>query len=178
MIFFTSDHHFGHENVIKYCNRPFSSVEEMDEIMIKRWNERVNSLDRVYHLGDFTLGVDYHKFLNRLNGQVTFITTNFHHDSRWYNALDETIKLHDVLCEKFWDTWVFMFHYPVAVWDRKHYGAWHLYGHIHNKEFVLPGFAMNVGVDHHNFYPVSYDEVRRYMIDLGWCPGWKETWIT
>jgi calcineurin-like phosphoesterase family protein len=174
MIYFTSDQHFGHENIIKYCARPFSSVEEMDEELIKRWNEKVKPLDQVYHLGDFTLGIDHHKYLDRLNGMVTFITPNFHHDSRWYTVLDKTIKIQDVLCSKFTDAWIFMFHYPVLVWDRKHYGSWHLYGHIHNKEFSMPGFSMNVGVDFNNFYPVSYDEVKQHMIDLGWTPEWRE----
>ena len=54
-IFFTSDHHFGHYNVIKYCNRPFTSAQQMDEIMILRWNETVLPDDEVYYLGDFAM---------------------------------------------------------------------------------------------------------------------------
>ena len=57
-IYFTSDHHFGHENIIKFCDRPFRSVEEMDQTLIERWNEKVKPEDEVYHLGDFSLAKD------------------------------------------------------------------------------------------------------------------------
>ena len=56
MIFFTSDTHFNHSNVIQYCNRPFSSLDEMNAKLIENWNERVNENDIVYHLGDFAMG--------------------------------------------------------------------------------------------------------------------------
>lgn len=175
MIWFSSDQHWGHESIITYCNRPFSSVEEMDREMIKRWNEVVKEGDIVYHLGDFTLGKDIFGYMCRLNGDIRIVTTLFHHDKRWMDTDDVTpYYWSPVVCENINGVWVFMFHYPVAVWDRKHYGSWHLYGHIHKKDFVLPGFTMNVGVDHHNFYPVSFDEVKRYMIGLGWTPEWRE----
>lgn len=56
-IFFTSDTHFGHNNIIKLSNRPFSSVEEMNEGLIERWNDVVGAEDIVYHLGDFSLKI-------------------------------------------------------------------------------------------------------------------------
>lgn len=58
MIYFSSDHHFGHLNIIQYCKRPFSSVEEMNEEMARRWNSVVNPDDTVYYLGDFSLVLD------------------------------------------------------------------------------------------------------------------------
>ena len=54
-IFFTSDHHFGHANIIQFSNRPFENVEAMNRAMIERWNEKVSPEDEVYHLGDFGL---------------------------------------------------------------------------------------------------------------------------
>jgi calcineurin-like phosphoesterase family protein len=54
-IYFTSDHHFGHENIIKFTNRPFGSVEDMDQELIKRWNSGVNTYDKIYDLGNFRL---------------------------------------------------------------------------------------------------------------------------
>ena len=79
MIYFSSDHHFWHNNVIKYCDRPFASVEEMNEIMILRWNEVVKPEDTVYYLGDFAMAARAPEvYTNRLNG--TKILVNGNHD--------------------------------------------------------------------------------------------------
>jgi calcineurin-like phosphoesterase family protein len=71
-VWFTADHHFGHENIIKFCNRPFASAQEMDEAMIERWNSVVKPDDKVYHLGDFTLNnaaaADH--YFKQLNGRI------------------------------------------------------------------------------------------------------------
>ncbi len=77
-IFFTSDQHFGHKNIIKFSNRPFNSVEEMDEMMIQRWNEKVGETDEVYHLGDVGLASSgkLRKILERLNGKIYLIKGN------------------------------------------------------------------------------------------------------
>lgn len=77
MIFFSSDHHFYHKNIIKYCNRPFETVEEMNEEMVKRWNEVVAKEDIVYYLGDFSLAIrPVELFLNRLNGTKILMAGN------------------------------------------------------------------------------------------------------
>jgi calcineurin-like phosphoesterase family protein len=176
MIYFTSDQHFGHENLIKYCARPFSSAEEMDEEMIKRWNEVIKPLDQVYHLGDFTLGEDIHKYIRRLNGSIRFITSDFHHDSRWIKA-NPDIETKPILFITSNNVNIMLCHYPMAVWERSHYGAWHLYGHVHRTGFHVPGFTMNVGVDFHGFYPVSFDEVADFMVEIGWHKDWKAEYI-
>lgn len=179
MIWFTSDQHFGHANIIKHCSRPFSTTVEMDEAMIARWNSVVDDHDYVYHLGDFTLGTDVNIYARRLQGQIRFVTPPFHHDKRWLasglmSALNIAIYPYMHYDPYIGSKGTFMCHYPVAVWERKHYGSWHLYGHIHNKEYVLPGFTFNVGVDHNNFTPVSYFEIQRHMEQLGWSPDWTE----
>ena len=70
-LFFTSDTHFWHSNIIKYCNRPFMDIEEMNEEIIKRWNDKIEKDDLVFHLGDFAFcgPSQYKTLLERLNGK-------------------------------------------------------------------------------------------------------------
>ena len=71
MDFFTADLHLGHKNIIKYCNRPFSSLKDMDETIINNWNSVVGKNDTVYALGDLVFGFHkYEKYLNQLNGKI------------------------------------------------------------------------------------------------------------
>ncbi len=179
MIWFTSDTHFGHKNIIKYCKRPFSSSEDMDEEMIKRWNERISPKDEVYFLGDFTLTSDEEYIMNifsRLNGLVRLMRGN--HDY-W---LDETrihpksksgriafiqplvsIKLdHPDLINPKGHLPIVLCHYSIRNWEMAHYGSWHLWGHSHG---VLEGFgkSFDIGVDTNNFYPYSLDEIAEKM---------------
>jgi len=78
MIFFTSDTHFNHANILRYCPRPWSTVEEMNEGLIQNWNSVVGQEDTVYHLGDFAMG-DRSKvpeILSRLNGRIILVRGN------------------------------------------------------------------------------------------------------
>lgn len=80
-IYVVSDTHFGHENIIRYCDRPFSNAAEMDEVMIARWNAAVRPQDHVYHLGDVALTrADLHRVLPRLHGHKRLLLGN--HDDR------------------------------------------------------------------------------------------------
>ena len=86
-IFFTSDHHFGHSNIIKFCKRPFKDVEEMNEVLIERWNEKINPEDEVYHIGDFAMTKDNElvaNILDKLNGTKYLIVGN-HEDAALNN---------------------------------------------------------------------------------------------
>lgn len=97
-IFFTSDTHFGHRNIIKYCDRPFSSVEEMDEHMIRVWNEQVGVSDIVFHLGDFSFynTSESQRIYDRLKGHKILIRGN--HDKREIAELfDETYSQYDYI---------------------------------------------------------------------------------
>ena len=173
-IFMTSDNHFAHKNIIEYAKRPFKDVDEMDEFMVDRWNERVNYVDTVYHLGDFTLG-DLKMatgYFARLNGRIIVLGNPWHHDKRWLPK-----KLMDVslpyLLSKTGDAVkvtspivvletsqtglqepVVLCHYEFVNWDRKHYNSFHFYGHSH-LAFAPFGRKMNVGVDAHGFCPLD-----------------------
>jgi len=173
MLFFTSDSHFGHKNILRYCNRPFSSVKEMDEELILRWNESVSKNDTVYHLGDFTLGNHNmaRQYLRRLNGRV-FLQQGSH--DKWFDRYlgDERIltipPLYSVelpIQKGKHKQIVVLCHYALRTWDKSHYASWHLFGHSHGK--LKPhGLSFDVGVDSHNFYPWSLDEVVQKMNTL------------
>ena len=171
MIYFTAAHHFGHENIIKHCNRPFSSVEEMDAVLTNNWNSTVKPDDDIYILGDFTMrpAVVAHKYLSQLNGRKYFIKGN--HDKflkgnafRPYEQDFEWIKDYHVL--HFEKRRFVLFHFPIAEWDQFFRNSIHLYGHVHNSTtsgkrltFLEKECAFNVGVDVNNYYPVSIYEI-------------------
>jgi calcineurin-like phosphoesterase family protein len=104
--FFTSDTHFGHAKIIKHSLRPFKSVEEMDEQLIKNWNGIVGPKDTVYHLGDFAWRGDASLYLRRLNGNVCKIKGNHHTAAekirsqfQWYKDVME-VKIRFVIAER------------------------------------------------------------------------------
>jgi len=91
MRFFVSDTHFGHANIIKYSNRPFRDVEQMNEALIKNWNNTVGPEDTVYHLGDVALGpwVEWDGLLERLNGYKVLIVGNHDRIFRGMSAKEQ-----------------------------------------------------------------------------------------
>lgn len=167
MIYFTSDTHFGHKNIIKYCSRPYSSVEEMDTELSKNWNRHVRPEDMVIHLGD----VSFHKpdvtkrILSKLNGKKHLIIGN--HDKedehRWMGVWDTVQHYKELKYER---TKFVLFHFGLRVWNKSRYDAIHLYGHSHG---TLPphGRSVDVGVDckeiTSEYCPVSIVEVMNYM---------------
>lgn len=154
MIYLTSDLHFGHYNIIKYCNRPFLSVEDMDNEMIKRWNSKVSPNDIVYVVGDFAISKSPSYYFQKLNGKKHLIKGN--HDGKKTLSLPWN-SISDLLEIKYNNKTIVCCHYAMRVWNKKHYGTLHAYGHSHN---TLPAWegALDVGVDAHNFYPISVDE--------------------
>jgi len=167
MIFFTADLHFGHENIIRHCNRPFSCADEMDAALTQNWNNTVGPSDEVYILGDFTMkpAAQAHEYLAALNGRKYFITGNHDKFLNGFGPFErdfEWIKDYHVL--KHEGRKIVLFHYPIAEWDGFFRGVLHLYGHVHNSADSaarLPedGLAFNVGVDCHDFRPVSIEKI-------------------
>lgn len=180
-VWFTADNHFGHENIIEYCNRPFKTVEEMDTKLIDNWNDVVRSGDTVYHLGDFCLGngnlADV--YFNQLNGQIKILCNPWHHDTRWlgrkYISADgaEVMYLLPLVSLKVKrpevpSLYIMLCHYPLASWDRSHYGSLHLHGHCHgnllsSSENLL--VRTDVGVDVQDYYPVSLNSILEMTAD-------------
>ena len=167
MIYFTSDLHFNHANIITLCDRPFRSVEEMNKTMINNWNSIVKKNDDVYVLGDFIMGKnveDAKNFISKLNGKIRFLTGN--HDKWIKNFHDKNFELlgdyHEITYEgrKF-----ILCHYPFEEWNHFFRGAYHLHGHQHNKEDyniqnINDDFRRyDVGVDANDFIPVAITEI-------------------
>lgn len=165
-VFFTADTHFSHARIIELCRRPFATVEEMDETLVERWNERVGAHDTVYHLGDFTLkGADVAEtFSSRLKGHIHLIYGNHDRASvrgfyRWEPSSGEAMTIRHQGCD------ITLCHYAMKVWNRSHHGALMLYGHSHG---TLPGNSqsLDVGVDAWDFRPVTLDEILARMATL------------
>lgn len=181
-IFFTSDHHFGHKNIIKYSNRPFNSVDEMNEIMIQKWNEKINIEDEVYYLGDMGLNSPgkLRKILERLNGKIYLIRGNHEFSAQACHSRFEWIKDYFELVvkdEEFerGEQMIILFHYSIRNWNASHYGSYHLYGHSHGTLFDDPNsLSFDIGVDCHNFYPLSYEEIKKKMKTKSWKPPFEE----
>ncbi len=160
-VFFTADTHFGHANIIKYCKRPFSSAQEMDEMLIRNWNDTVEPGDTVYHLGDFAFDRHPEKYLNRLNGVKQLIRGN--HDKQpsikhgWASIND----YREIRVER---QKIILCHYAFRVWASGHKGSWSLYGHSHGS---LPDdqtlLSIDVGVDCHGFKPISFNQIKTIM---------------
>jgi len=170
--YFTSDTHFRHKNIIKYCNRPFHGTDEMDEKMIREWNRKVDYNDHIYHLGDFGFGPveKMTDILCRLNGKKFLIRGN--HDekmenpdcSRYFEWVKDThlLKVQDAGAKE-GHQMIWLSHYSHMTWPNQSYGAWHFFGHSHGMLAGIMGKSMDVGVDCWNFAPIGYDEIKHVM---------------
>lgn len=160
-IFFTGDTHFGHANIIKYCKRPFSSAQEMDAMLIKNWNDVVEPGDTVYHIGDFAFDRRPENYLNRLNGNKHLIKGN--HDKQ-PNIKQGWASINDYREIRVEGQIIILFHYACRVWNKSHKGSWQLYGHSHGTlSDDHNALSIDVGVDNHNYFPISFDEIKRIM---------------
>ena len=154
--FYIADLHFGHKNIIKFSKRKFKDVDEMDEIFIRRWNNKVDKDDDVYVLGDMIYkSKKPEKYLSRLNGNIHIIKGN--HDM-WLNSIDKNKYKNIKSINQYLEIndngrRVVLFHYPIMDWNGKFRGTYHLHGHIHNNLSEALVFSrrtknmFNVGID-------------------------------
>ena len=170
-LWFTSDQHFGHDKIRIYCDRPFKSVDEMNEAMIASWNSVVKPKDTVFQIGDFFIsGVEEaRRIRGRLNGKICLIRGN--HDKtaeqmsdafEWIKDYHE-LKISDSDSDDGFER-IVLSHYAFRVWNRSRKGAWHLYGHSHCGLDEDPeSLSFDVGVDCNHFLPLSYEQVKARM---------------
>ena len=170
--YFISDPHFGHKNIIKYANRPFTSVDEMDETIIKNWNGMIGKTDAVYILGDVSLTSSErtNEILNRLNGRLYLIKGN--HEKSVMSSKENRDRFEWI--KDYYEfkyeyngkrNMIVMCHYAMRVWNKSHHGAYHLYGHSHDSlEHEQWGKSMDVGIDSAarifgEYRPFTFDEI-------------------
>lgn len=186
-VFFSSDFHFGHSNVIKFDNRPFVDSDEMDETLINNWNSIVKKDDIAFFLGDFSFkGSQFTKDkADRLNGIIYFVLGN--HDK--YNAIKKLNRFADV--RDYYQIGIrdedsistrgskgyqkiILSHYPMMSWDKMHHGVWHLHGHTHGnllknnlefRDFYYTHKVMDVGCNCIGYEPISYVEIKNIFKD-------------
>lgn len=167
MIYFTSDLHLGHRAAINMCERPFSTVEEMNRTLIANINARVKKHDILYILGDIahrTPVEEVNQMIAQLNGKKFLIRGN--HDKNYDPSLFEGI--YDFLEVNFDGQAISLMHYPMMEWPKSWHGSIHLHGHQHNKpeynqeQKALGKLRYDVGVDANYYYPVSLNEILKF----------------
>lgn len=191
-LFFTADQHFGHENIIKFCNRPFDDVVNMDAALVENWNKVISHDCTVFHLGDFTLmdGANAAQYFGALNGRIYITGVPWHHDKRWLKYSNPPYRTYDEypveilppecileiygLHSKKWPLTIHLSHYPIGDWDRKYHGGWHLHGHSHGQylgdNHKTGELCWDVGVDGAgvNYTPVSFGGILEWAYECGW----------
>ena len=162
MIYYTADHHFGHQNIIKYTKRYTycQTAHEMDEILIDKWNSVVGVNDTVWHLGDVYFGPET-DVLSRLNGSKILVLGN--HDHKNINVLNKNflISQKDIIIDH--NNKIVLSHYPIHDWPHKFYGYVHLHGHSHGTVNGYDKMAIDVGVDNWDGYPVTLEQIRNKL---------------
>ena len=177
MNYYISDTHFGHYNIIKHCHRPFKTAEEMDNAMIKNWNDTVSQNDTVYILGDIAFSkTDPMEYLKQLNGKKIVVVGNHDYDisknrkkyieSKTLYGIYDYLEIKDFVNNQPYK--IVMSHYPMVEWNGFFRGSIHLYGHIHNNEqnnayrvMSMIENAFNVGADVLGFRPRTLAEIVR-----------------
>lgn len=166
-VWFTSDTHISHANVIKYSKRPFKNVTEMNGEIMNRWNEVVRPGDTVYHLGDVASEKDedyLYNYICRLNGQKHLILGNHDRGILKTNVKSLFASISTLKDIKVDDQHIVLCHYAMRVWNKSHYGAWQLFGHSHGSLPDDPNLlSCDVGVDCWNYTPVSFEQLKHVM---------------
>jgi calcineurin-like phosphoesterase family protein len=189
-VFLTSDTHFGHINICKFTNydgspvRPWDDVQEMDEEMVKRWNNTVGPKDKVYHLGDVVINRRCLAIMDRLNGDKVLIRGN--HDI--FNLSDYTPYFRDVRgCHVM--NGMILTHIPISKDSLARFGC-NIHGHTHgNRVRKLRGVNVKTGemlysdeidpdyfcvcVEQTDFTPILFEEVIQRIKDQGGQVGFK-----
>lgn len=178
-IFFTSDLHFNHKNIMNFCKRPFKDIDEMKDILIANWNNVVGKDCIVFDLGDFAFAGtgEWKRILKELNGIHILIKGN-HEVTRapQPSALRDFFAVYENLTIEINGQKIYLNHFPYLCMDgtyKTEHQPWQLFGHVHlspimenniGKDFdrlkILFPNQYDVGVDFNNYEPISFEEVK------------------
>lgn len=181
-VWFTSDLHFGHRNVLRFCDRPWDNEKEMDNGLIENWNNTVGDNDIVFILGDVFWFNDSHsikKVLSKLKGKNIYIIPGNHDDFKSYHRVDDD-RIN--LCEDVVVTWItreskklqeiWLSHYPMMTWPHRENDAYQFFGHIHSKpnrnegvdqDLPLHWNQLDIGCDYWDYKPVSLETLENMI---------------
>ena len=187
-IWFTSDCHFGHRNILSFCERPFENTKEMEKAIIENWNRVVKPNEKVFCLGDFSWFHSRHeikKIVNRLNGKIYMILGN--HDKEEAFELCDTEKLH--ICSDITYLYlrpeinniddrfetncytIVLSHFPQLCYSQSEKNnTYNFFGHIHSRkdqpmiEFgepikLLKQRQYDIGMDRHDYTPIDFFDI-------------------
>lgn len=178
-VWFTSDTHFSHDNILRFCDRPYNTIEEMNDDLINRWNNVVGEDDTVFHLGDFAFGgsAAWVGTLEKLNGHIHLIVGN--HDVKNirenYHKYFESISYQQQIIVE--GRHIYLNHYPFLTWAGIYRNdndvVWQLFGHVHTRNneagadssrlnYLLPG-QYDVGVDNNNYQPINFTSIKKII---------------
>lgn len=172
-LWFTSDTHFYHPNIIKFCARPFKDVTEMNEEIIRRWNAAVPEDGIVFHLGDFCHGdsKNFNEVFYRLHGQIFLVLGN--HDMKIIREIEtgHFAGVAQQMTIRVGGQGIVLNHNPFLAYGGAYRDVWQLFGHVHSGprsntgidharlQYLFPR-QYDVGVDNNEFCPVSFAEVK------------------
>lgn len=165
MIFFTADIHLFHNAVLNLERRPFKDIYEMNDEIVRRWNQVVTKRDETYILGDVSFGGKDETIavIKKLNGQKFLVVGNHDKLNAEQKALFGWVK--DYYKLRYNGMKFILFHYPIYSWEGKEKGSIHLHGHVHTNSHhdIEIQNKVNIGMDLWNYTPVSLEEVLRKL---------------
>ena len=172
-VFFTSDTHFGHESIIRYCNRPFRNAEEMNAELIRRWQETVPEDGIVFHLGDFAHGNArlWNDILSALPGRKYLILGNHDIKALRQGYMGRFELVAQQMTIRVGGQAIVLNHNPFLCYGGSYRDVWQLFGHVHSGPACHTGLdhprlrmlfplQYDVGVDNNDFRPISFAEVK------------------
>jgi len=171
MKYFTSDTHLAHDKLMKFCERPFETIEEMNEIIISNILSPLKPGDELYFIGDLAwrrYALD--EFFDKLPKKINFHWILGNHDKNWQPFKKRCTSIAYMKRTKIDGNTVILNHWPMLTWDKSHYNSWMLFGHHHRNsngtsqlEKMIQGKMLNINLEFNNYMPYSEKEITKIM---------------